>query len=178
MSAPRIHADQIDTDESLVRRLLADQFPRWAHLPVTAVPTSGTENAIYRLGDEMVVRLSYRPGKDDQVDKLDRWLPRFAPHLPLSIPEPLARGAPTQQYPAAWSIVRWLDGEEATLARLDNPVGAAGTLAEFLEADEDVEWTWTSTVDGVSYVSGYAIVKRENRGGTFNSSKAHAQGRT
>jgi aminoglycoside phosphotransferase (APT) family kinase protein len=82
----------------------------------------------------MVVRLSYRPGKDDQVDKLDRWLPRFAPHLPLSIPEPLARGAPTQEYPAAWSIVRWLDGEEATLARLDDPVEAARTLAEFVRA--------------------------------------------
>ena len=57
-------------------------------------------------------------------------------------------------------------------------VPANRVLSVVLEADEDVEWTWTSTVDGVSYVSGYAIVKRENRGGTFNSSKAHAQGRT
>ena len=120
--------------KALVRRLLAEQFPQWAHLPVTAVPTSGTENAIYRIGDEMGVRLPYRPGKDDQVEKLERWLPRLAPRLPLSIPEPLARGAPTEEYPAAWSIVRWLDGEEATLARLDDPVGAARTLAEFVRA--------------------------------------------
>ena len=134
MSANRIHADQLDMDEFLVRRLLADQFPQWADLPVSAVPTSGTENAIYRLGDEMVVRLPYRPVRDDQIEKLDRWLPRLAPRLPLSIPEPLARGAPSKEYPAAWSIVRWLDGEEASLARLHDPVGAAKALAEFVRA--------------------------------------------
>jgi len=130
----RIHADQIVTDEVLVRRLLADQFPQWADLPVIAVPTSGTENAMYRLGDEMGVRLPYRPVKDDQLEKLDRWLPRLAPHLPLSIPETLARGAPSKEYPVAWSIVRWLDGEEVTLERLHDPVGAARTLAQFVRA--------------------------------------------
>jgi hypothetical protein len=29
-----------------------------------------------------------------------------------------------------------------------------------LSDDEDVEWRWTSTLDGVSYVSGYSVVKR------------------
>src|SRR5512143_2120591 len=134
MSGNRIHADQIETDERLVRRLLADQFPQWADLPVVAVPTSGTENAIYRLGDEMAVRLPYRPRKDDQLEKLERWLPRLAPRLPLSIPETLARGLPSKEFPVEWSIFRWLDGEEATLARLHDPVGAARTLAQFVRA--------------------------------------------
>ena len=53
MRKQRIHADQLDSDERLVRRLLADQFPRWADLPIAAVPTSGTENAIYRIGHQM-----------------------------------------------------------------------------------------------------------------------------
>jgi aminoglycoside phosphotransferase (APT) family kinase protein len=134
MSRNKIHADQIETDERLVRTLLAEQFPQWANLSVTAVPSSGTENAIYRLGDEMSVRLPYRPGKDDQIEKLDRWLPRLAPHLPLSIPEALARGAPTKEFPATWSIVRWIEGEEATLGRLQDPVGTASALAEFVRA--------------------------------------------
>ncbi len=134
MTAKKIHTDQIDTNELLVRRLLADQFPRWADLPVTAIPSSGTENAIFRLGDEMAVRLPYRPVKDTQLEKLDRWLPRLGPHLPLSIPKPLARGAPSREYPAAWSIVRWLDGEEATLERLADPVEAAKKLAAFVRA--------------------------------------------
>src|SRR5215213_3902908 len=104
MSAPKIHADQLETDERLVRRLLADQFPHWADLPVTAVPSSGTENAIYRLGEGMVVRLPYRPVRDEQIEKLDHWLPRLARHLPLSIPEPVARGVPSRAFPAAWSV--------------------------------------------------------------------------
>jgi len=132
MRKQKIHADQLDSDERLVRRLLAGQFPQWADLPIAAVPTSGTENAIYRIGDQMAVRLPYRPVKDDQIDKLERWLPRLAPRLPLPIPEPLARGVPSDEYPTAWSIVRWLEGEEATLERLDDPVEAARTLAEFV----------------------------------------------
>jgi len=134
VSANKIHADQIDTDEALVRRLLAGQFPHWADLRVTAVPSSGTENAIYRLGDEMAVRLPHRSETGDQIEKLDRWLPRLGPHLPLSIPEPLARGVPSDEYPAAWSIARWLDGEEASLARLTEPTNAARTLAAFVRA--------------------------------------------
>lgn len=134
MSPTRIHADQIEVDEILVRSLVADQFPQWADLSVTAVPSSGTENAIYRLGDEMAIRLPCRPVKDDQLEKLDHWLPRLAPNLPLSIPEPLARGAPSREYPAAWSIVRWLDGQEARLERLADPVEAAGNLATFVRA--------------------------------------------
>lgn len=132
--SPRLHADQIDSDERLVLRLVAEQFPQWAGLPVAAFPTSGTENAVYRLGDGLAVRLPYRPGKDDQTAKLDRWLPALAPHLPLPIPEPLAQGAPTKEFPAAWSIVRWIEGEEATLERIEDPVAAARTLARFVRA--------------------------------------------
>jgi len=134
MSRNKIHADQFEIDERLVRRLLAGQFFQWSNLPVRAVPTSGTENAVYRLGDEMAVRLPYRPGRDDQIEKLDRWLPRLAPRLPLSIPETLARGTPTEEFPAAWSIVRWIEGEEATLERLGDPVDTARTLAGFVRA--------------------------------------------
>ena len=101
---------------------------------MTAVPTSGTENAIYRLGDSLLVRMPYRPMKDDQVDKLERWLPQFAPQLPLAIPEPIARGAPSDMYPVAWSIVRWLGGEEAAFDRLRSPVEAAQRLAGFVRA--------------------------------------------
>ena len=134
MSPSKIHADQLDTSEGVLRRLLANQFPQWVDLPVGAVPTSGTENAIYRLGDQLVVRLPYRPVSSDQLEKLETWLPRLAARLPLAIPRILARGAPSPEFPAPWSITRWFDGEEATLERLDDPVGAARTLAEFVRA--------------------------------------------
>jgi aminoglycoside phosphotransferase (APT) family kinase protein len=47
----------VETDAALVRRLLAAQFPQWAHLSTEPVESAGTDNAIYRLGDEMSVRL-------------------------------------------------------------------------------------------------------------------------
>ncbi|MFI7463308.1 hypothetical protein [Nonomuraea sp. NPDC049646] len=48
----RMHADEADIDEALVRRLLAAQFPRWAGLPLRRSPSSGTVNAVFRLGDD------------------------------------------------------------------------------------------------------------------------------
>ncbi len=57
MSAGRMHLDEADIDAQLVSRLLAAQFPRWADLPVEPVHSAGTDNAIYRLGEDMAVRL-------------------------------------------------------------------------------------------------------------------------
>ena len=37
MSAGKMHADEFDTDASLVRRLLEAQFPQWAALPIEPV---------------------------------------------------------------------------------------------------------------------------------------------
>lgn len=128
----KLHADEITTDATLVRQLLAAQFPQWAELAIEPVASAGTENAIYRLGDDMAVRLPLRPKPPEQVDKLDRWLPVLAPQLPLPIPEPLAKGEPAEGYPCAWSVCRWLDGEEAAFERLEDPVEAARTLAGFV----------------------------------------------
>ena len=161
MSATKIHADQIDSDELLVRRLLADQFPHWAELSVTAVPSSGTENAIYRLGDAMAVRLPYRPVRDAQIEKLDHWLPRLAPHLPLLIPEPLARGVPSREYSAAWSIVRWIDGGEARLERLADPIEAATTLAAFVRALIAIDTTGGPTPGTHNFWRGVPLAARD-----------------
>ena len=50
MTRQKIHADEIEIDAELVRRLLSSQFPRWAELPLASVPSAGTDNALYRLG--------------------------------------------------------------------------------------------------------------------------------
>ena len=95
MPVGRMHADELETDESLVRRLLVAQFPSWAELPIEALPAGGTDNAIYRLGDELSARL---PRRGDwaagSLDKEFEWLPKLAPLLPLPVPTPVARGAP------------------------------------------------------------------------------------
>src|SRR5207249_2738324 len=67
--AGKMHIDEVDTDASLVRRLLAAQFPQWADLPIEPVPSAGTDNALYRLGDDIVVRLPRVLGATGQVNK-------------------------------------------------------------------------------------------------------------
>ena len=96
MCPEKMPVDQLDIDEPLVRRLLAGQFPHWADLSIARVKSAGTENAIYRLGDDLAIRLPYRFVNTTQVDKDHRWLPFLSPHLPLPIPVPVAKGAPAE----------------------------------------------------------------------------------
>ena len=81
-----MHADEVDTDSSLVQRLIAGQFPEWADLPVEAVFPLGTDNANYRLGDDKLVRLPRQESKVAGLERELEWLPVFAPALPLPIP--------------------------------------------------------------------------------------------
>jgi aminoglycoside phosphotransferase (APT) family kinase protein len=138
-----MHADEIHTDEPLVSRLLAEQFPQWSQLPVQRVVSSGTDNAIYRLGADLAVRLPRVPSAAGQVEKDQLWLPRLAPHLPLAVPEPLALGCPGAGYPLTWGVYRWLVGTEARLDRCGDPCDAATDMAAFLRALQAVD-----TVDG------------------------------
>ena len=92
MANPKMHADEVDVDESLVRGLLAGEFPEWSALPIEPVPFFGTDNAIYRLGLDMSVRLPRREQSVAPLEKELRWLPMLAPLIPLAIPRPLAVG--------------------------------------------------------------------------------------
>jgi len=139
VSFPRMHADQVDSDAALVRRLLGAQFPRWSDLPIERIATSGTDNAIYRLGTEMVVRLPLIHWAVGQVEKEHTWLPKLAPLLPLELPEPLEMGEPAEGYPWHWSVYRWIDGETALPARIADPVQTALDLAGFINALHSVD---------------------------------------
>jgi aminoglycoside phosphotransferase (APT) family kinase protein len=134
-----MHADEVDTDVGLVRRLLAAQFPHWADLPLEPVASAGTDNALYRLGAELVVRLPRIHWATGQPDKEHEWLPRLAPLLPLAIPSPLATGTAAEGYPWHWSVYRWLDGETATLDRVADPREAATALGEFVAALQRID---------------------------------------
>jgi aminoglycoside phosphotransferase (APT) family kinase protein len=134
MTSENMHLDEVATDASLVRRLLVVQFPRWADLPIEPVSSAGTDNALYRLGDDMAVRLPRIEWATWQVDKEHTWLPRLAPHLPLAVPVPLAKGSPGEGYPWHWSIYPWLAGQDVTIGRLADPRQAATDLARFIAA--------------------------------------------
>ena len=141
MSISKMHVDEVDTGVSLVLRLLCAQFPQWADLPVEPTHSTGTGNALYRLGADMVVRLPRTLSAVGQVDKEQQWLPILAPHLPLNIPIPLAKGQPSDGYPWHWSVYRWLEGEDATTAAIADPHQAATDLAQFIIALQQIETT-------------------------------------
>ena len=139
MCARRMHADELDIDVSLVRRLLASQFPQWAQLPIASVPSGGTDNALYRLGADMVVRLPRRERTTETLKKERRWLPRLAPLLPLGVPLPLADGLPGEGFPFEWSVYCWLEGDDMTAEPVSDLTRLATDLAEFVTALQEID---------------------------------------
>lgn len=121
-------------DSTLARRLVDTQFPQWAELPLELLDPAGSDHVIYRLGEELSVRLPRHAGAIGQARKESEWLPRLAPHLPLAIPVPMGVGEPDFGYPWPWAVSRWLDGEVATVEALADSPAAAVELAEFLLA--------------------------------------------
>ncbi|MCP9957829.1 MULTISPECIES: aminoglycoside phosphotransferase family protein [Streptomyces] len=106
-----LHEDEIPVDETLVRSLLRAQCPQWADLPLSRAG-AGTDNTMYRLGEDLLVRLPRTPGGGRSLRKEQEWLPRLAPLLPCPVPEPVHAGTPTGDFPVVWSVLRWIDGEE------------------------------------------------------------------
>jgi len=95
----------------LVMKLIAEQFPQWADLPIRQVEPGGNDNKMFRLGKQMVVRLPSNQNYRAQVKKEQEWLPKIAPHLSVTIPKPLAQGAPSKSYLYEWSIYEWIEGD-------------------------------------------------------------------
>ena len=135
---PRMHVDELEIDEELARRLIAEQFPEWADQPLKRIEAVGTDNAIFRLGNDFSVRLARRSGPTQPGGKEFVWLPRLAPLLPLSIPVPVAQGRPTGEYPWFWDVYRWVEGRSVPVEEID-AISAAHDLAAFVAALQRVD---------------------------------------
>ncbi len=150
-------AANVAIDAALVRRLLAEQFPQWAALPITPAVPQGWDNRTFRLGATMSVRLPSAAGYAQQVAKEHRWLPFLAPHLPLPIPAPLAMGVPTTAYPWPWSVYRWIDGVTAEPARIGDLVEFATDLGRFLAALQQIDPTGGPPAGAHSWYRGASL---------------------
>jgi aminoglycoside phosphotransferase (APT) family kinase protein len=129
---PKLHHGEADIDADLVGRLVATQFPELRHLPVREVRSTGTVNAIYRLGDRLYARLPrVRRWVGDLATEW-RWLSVLGPRLSLEVPEPVARGRPGSSYPFGWAIYRWIDGRPYADELVDDEGQAARALARFV----------------------------------------------
>lgn len=126
-------------DTPLVQHLIASQFPKWKELTITPIKNGGWDNRTFHLGNKMVIRMPSGECYASQVEKEQKWLPFLAPHLPLSIPSPLAMGHPSEDYPYCWSIYRWIDG--TTIENGDQAAkrGYAKALADFINAIHQIE---------------------------------------
>lgn len=134
----RMHANETLVDMALATRLLRSQFPRLSQLPLRPVVSSGTENAMFRLGDELALRLPRLPGAAEGLMKESAWLAQLAPQLPVEVPVPVELGQPAEGYPFPWAIVRWVSGEPARPELLTDPVQLGRDLAGFLESLQSV----------------------------------------
>jgi aminoglycoside phosphotransferase (APT) family kinase protein len=56
-----MHDDDFSIDEASARQLVAEHAPQWASLPLVRHASSGTDNAIFRLGENLVLRVPRRP---------------------------------------------------------------------------------------------------------------------
>jgi aminoglycoside phosphotransferase (APT) family kinase protein len=127
-----MHSGELPIDERLVARLVAEQFPDYAGLPVRAVPSTGTVNAIFRLGNALCARLPRLRSWARDLEREVTWLPHLAPRVSLRIPQPVGRGRPTRAYPCWWAIYRWIEGAPYRDDLVGDECGAATTLAQFV----------------------------------------------
>lgn len=134
----RMHVDELEVDEALARGLLAEQFPEWEGLSLLRVEPSGTEHAIFRVGERLAMRLARRQGATTPGGKEVEWLPRLVPLVPLEIPVPVAQGRPTDEYPWFWHVHTWVEGDTVPVEQID-PIRAALDLAAFVAALQRVD---------------------------------------
>jgi aminoglycoside phosphotransferase (APT) family kinase protein len=128
----KMHDGEADIDAGLVAKLVAAQFPDLAGLPVTPFRSTGTVNAIYRLGNHLYARLPRVARWARDLETESHWLPRLAPGMSLRIPERVAMGQPGDGYPWSWAIYRWIDGQPYADELVADERQAACALAGFV----------------------------------------------
>jgi aminoglycoside phosphotransferase (APT) family kinase protein len=132
-----MHENQLRVTVDVVRRLVSDQFPEWALLPITPIPIEGTVNAIFRIGGGLAARFPLQPG---DIEATRQWLRSEADaalellnHTSFAVPEPVAIGEPGAGYPLPWSVQTWLRGTTASQQDPSNSSDFAHDLANFIE---------------------------------------------
>lgn len=117
----------------LVQALLREQHPDLAHLTPVKV-AEGWDNALFRLGSELAVRLPRRAASAKLIEHEQQWLPHLSSRLPLPVPVPVRVGAPSEMFRWAWSVVQWLPGQSLLHAASLDPVASTTMLERFLRA--------------------------------------------
>ncbi|MBA8667698.1 aminoglycoside phosphotransferase family protein [Holosporaceae bacterium 'Namur'] len=135
----KMHKNELEVDEYLVHKLLKSQFPHWADLPLEAVISSGTDNALFRLGSKYVVRLPRIDWATESINKEYEWVPKISQFLKVPISEPLFKGNPDKSYPWPWIIAKWNEGHNPDFEIRDEYELLAQDLAYFLNELHEIK---------------------------------------
>ena len=130
-----LHSDELEIDEALARRLVAWSFPQYADLAVEPLPSSGSSNTLFRLGEQLLIRLPRQPGGSATIEKEARWLPVIAAGITTEVPQVVALGRPALGYPETWAVTKWLHGDVPTVpsnASAERTRELASDLAHFV----------------------------------------------
>jgi aminoglycoside phosphotransferase (APT) family kinase protein len=155
-----LHEGEPVIDAALVRRLVDEQLPQWSALPVAELPATGTDHRLFRLGDDLLVRMPRVDWATGQSDLEARWLPVLAPHLPVAVPERLAVGGPAHGYPWSWSVCRWIPGRTPDRWSAADRRALAEPLGRFCAALRAVDPTG-GPLAGVVGSRGVPLVERD-----------------
>ncbi|MEU0061623.1 aminoglycoside phosphotransferase family protein, partial [Streptomyces sp. NPDC006334] len=138
-----MHDDQVDVTTDIVATLIREQFPQWSGKEVRLLPSTGTVNAIFRIGNDLSARFPLRPvDAAEALAVLEREAEASAELARVSripVPEPVALGKPGAGYPMPWSVQTWLPGTVALDADPSGSNAFAEDLAAFVAALRDAE---------------------------------------
>jgi aminoglycoside phosphotransferase (APT) family kinase protein len=139
MFTAKMHADEIDINFHLVHKLLSVQFPDWANLELKLIRPEETDNVMYKLGDDKVIRLPRTEGSATNVKKECRWLPHLAAFLPIAIPTLLAEGRPSADYNLPWYICQFLEGKNPNTETMLDHHQTAIDLGNFVSTMQKID---------------------------------------
>ncbi|MGQ3892347.1 aminoglycoside phosphotransferase family protein [Legionella sp. CNM-4043-24] len=132
----KMHENELEINEFLVKNLIEKQCPRWANLTMQPVSSSGTDNALFRLGDDYIVRLpriEWAPGSIVRsINKEYEWIPKIAHLLTIPVSKPVFKGSPDDHYPWPWLIAKWYDGQNPDFENDNEYELLAKDLADFI----------------------------------------------
>ena len=157
MSVKRICVDEINIDIKLVKNLLSQQFSAWKNLNLELIKPEGTDNVMYRLGDDKVVRLPRRQISSLNVEKEINILPILKPHVSISIPEVLAVGKADERYPFSWLICSQLEGKNLDDKNKVDLHQAAIDLGHFVRSMQNID-----SKNGIICKRGESISSRDH----------------
>lgn len=129
--------DELEINTEMVRKLLSTYACKWAELPIEEINSTGTDNALFMLGNDCVLRMPKRESAAILLEKELTWLPVLQ-GLPLAVPELLLHGKSKQDFGFEFGIFNWIPGQVASRDQITDLKQATLNLAGFLTALQDV----------------------------------------